>query len=156
MTMRDKGGDGSDDDNRVGYGKPPRAHRIAPGEVRNPYGRKGKPKPVDALAQTLAHRTTISIAGELKTVTIEEALHLVTASRALKGNDAAFREISIERRSRRPPGPPPMTLDELAVAEAQAERRRVVSAMLIATLERHAQRKRDKYELDSKPPNRAS
>lgn len=42
--------DEPDDDDRVGYKKPPKKHRIKEGEVRNPNGRRGKKKPSEKLA----------------------------------------------------------------------------------------------------------
>ena len=64
-----------DRDNRgdveVGYGRPPREHRIKEGETRNPWGRKGKP---GSKTDFMDRRIEICLDGKLLNVTRAEAL----------------------------------------------------------------------------------
>lgn len=119
----------------VGYGKPPLAGRIKPGEVRNRYGRKGKPLPGDPRVQALAHPVTAKIEGQKVQLRADVAMWTVTARKALAGDDAAFAMISQERLSRPEPGPMPPTAEEYAEAAAAAEAGEVLSSQITAGME---------------------
>ena len=94
--MPNYGKDRSDRQEAVGYRQPPRAHQIKPGEVRNRWGRKGKPRPeIDFLDEPFE----IRIDGRLIKTTRRLALdHALFNSAMTKGRVSNVKEL--ERRSR--------------------------------------------------------
>jgi len=85
-------------DQDVGYGRPPSKRRISRGEVRNPWGRAGKPKPpVDILDETLVLR----IDGAPRTLTRAAALDHFLFARAAKGDVRAVRLLQARSQARR-------------------------------------------------------
>ena len=81
----------------VGYGRPPARHRIRSGEVRNPYGRRGKPKPP---VPFLEQMVTIRVDGEPNRVTRGEALDFFLFGKAAKGDVRAIRHLEDRARQR--------------------------------------------------------
>lgn len=78
---------GNDPPRSRGYGQPPVEHRVRPGEVRNPYGRRGKPKPViDFLDETVSITT---VGGRLH-MTRQQALEHFLFARASRGDVRAI------------------------------------------------------------------
>ncbi len=75
----------------VGKGKPPKEHRIKPGEVRNPRGRPSKPK---IGSRTLGHfldeQVTIGSEHGPATFTKRELMYAQIANRAAKGEMRAI------------------------------------------------------------------
>ena len=75
----------------VGKGKPPKEHRIKPGEVRNPRGRPSKPK---VGSRTLGHfldeQVTIGSEHGPATFTKRELMYAQIANRAAKGEMRAI------------------------------------------------------------------
>lgn len=137
-----------------GYARPPEAGKIKPGEVRNRHGRNGKPKPGsdDPFEGAMAQRTTVTIAGVRRVVSAEQAMHLRHAAKAIEGNDASFRVLATERRSRRAAGPPPPTDDERAASAQEQKQREVLSARLIGLLQLGASlKKAGLLEIDEGP-----
>ena len=105
----------------VGFGKPPASGRIKPGEVRNKHGRNGKPAPPlpDPYQTAMAQQMAATINGVTRTISAEAAMYMRHTAKALEGNDAAFRTLAAEGRSRRGAGSPPPTAEELAAAAAE-------------------------------------
>ena len=102
-------------DEKVGYGRPPSKRRIGKGEVRNPWGRAGKPKPpVDFLDESLALR----IDGEPRTLTRAEALDHFLFAKAAKGDVRAVQLLQARSHARRQsaatPGDTELSADEQA------------------------------------------
>ena len=107
----------------VGYGRPPQRHQVKPGEVRNPWGRRGKPKPpVDFLDETLVLR----IDGEPRTVTRAEALDHFLFAKAAKGDVRATQRLEARAQARRQSAAVPedaeLTTDEQAAFERYLRR----------------------------------
>jgi len=77
-----------DDDDAVGYGKPPKQHRFKPGRSGNP---RGRPKSVDVaewedpLQKCLLAPMTVTINGKKKTMSTVDALIKAAVGRALGG-----------------------------------------------------------------------
>ncbi len=85
-------------DETVGYGRPPSKRRIGKGEIRNPWGRAGKPKPpVDFLDETLVLR----IDGEPRRLTRAEALDHFLFVKAAKGDVRAIQLLQVRSQARR-------------------------------------------------------
>ncbi len=82
----------------LGYGQPPSQHRIRDGEVRNPWGRRGKPKPpVDFLDEAFVVR----IDGVPRTLTRAEALDHFLFAKAAKGDVRAIQLLEARSQTRR-------------------------------------------------------
>lgn len=80
-------------DERVGYGKPPKAHRFKPGQSGNPKGRKKGVKNHETIVKELMQRTVpMPMRGKIKKISLREAIYLRIADDSLKGNikSAAF------------------------------------------------------------------
>lgn len=102
-------------DEKVGYGRPPPQRRIGKGEIRNPWGRSGKPKPpVDFLDQTLVLR----IDGVPQKLTRAEALDHFLFAKAAKGDVRAIQLLEVRSHARRQsaalPGDTVLSPDEQA------------------------------------------
>lgn len=81
---------------KVGYGRPPKQHAIKPGEVRNRWGRRGKPRPeVDFLDGYVL----VSVNGRLQKMTRSQALDEALFQKAMKGSVAATK--MLEQRAER-------------------------------------------------------
>src|SRR6185437_9114850 len=75
----------------VGYGRPPREHVIKKGEVRNPWGRPGKPKPeIDFLDECIS----ITVNGRQKKITRARALDEALFREAVRGSVSAAKHLS--------------------------------------------------------------
>ena len=94
--MTKDGDDRPDEIEAVGYRRPPVEHQIKPGEVRNQWGRKGKPRPkLDFLDEPFG----VCIDGEEVCTTRRLALdHALFNAALAKGRVSSVREL--ERRSR--------------------------------------------------------
>lgn len=80
----------------VGYRRPPKQHAIKPGEVRNRWGRRGKPRPeVDFLDGYVL----VSVNGRLQKMTRSQALDEALFQKAMKGSVAATK--MLEQRAER-------------------------------------------------------
>ncbi len=90
-----------DDDERVGYKRPPKHSRIQKGEVRNPYGRRGKNPPRKDKAQTdrdiigMLDNETVEYDG--RKITKREAELRVLHSKAIRGDIRAMKELEALR-----------------------------------------------------------
>ena len=85
----------ADEDAQVGYGRPPQQHRIKSKEVRNPRGRRGKPRPeVDFLDQPFE----LKMEGRVEKITRWQALDWALFKVAIEGKVSAIKEL--ERRYR--------------------------------------------------------
>ena len=81
----------------AGFGNPPRQHRIRAGEVRNPWRRKGKPRPeVDFLDEPVPTK----IDGKTLLLTRDQLLDHALFREGVKGNVSAIRELERRRRDR--------------------------------------------------------
>ena len=80
------------DNDEVGYGKPPKASQFKPGQSGNPNGRPRKPKDFDGiLDRELSQTIRITDSGESKTLTKREILVKTLINAALKGDRAALK-----------------------------------------------------------------
>ena len=76
-----------EDDEEVGYGKPPRAHRFKPGQSGNPSGRpKGTKNEETIMRELLGQKVSISHRGKIKRITLHEALYRRVLDDGLKGS----------------------------------------------------------------------
>jgi hypothetical protein len=82
----------------AGYGRPPPKHRIRDSEVRNPWGRRGKPKPPRDFLDELIE---IRVDGQPCKITRSEALDHFLFGRASKGDVRAIRLLEERARLRR-------------------------------------------------------
>jgi len=81
------------DDDKVGYGKPPRAYQFKPGQSGNPRGRPKGTKNESTMLEELLHRKVqIREGGRERKITVLEAMLRRFAEDSLKGNtkSAAF------------------------------------------------------------------
>ena len=103
--------DGGDDPTyKVGRGKPPLDTRIKVGETRNPWGRKGKPKPKVKPKPELAYQSfdkalsrqvkARQADGRTITMTAEEAIWARLINDALQGIPAAQRAVMAFQRDK--------------------------------------------------------
>ncbi len=75
------------DDERVGYGRPPKSGQFKPGQSGNPKGRpKGKPSLDDVVQKVLSRKIRMTENGTEKRVSALEAMLTVVAKRALRGD----------------------------------------------------------------------
>ena len=82
-----------DEDNSVGYGKPPKQHQFQPGQSGNPSGRprsrKATPSLVATLAQLMSREHWVVENGSRKKVTGSELFVTQLLRRSLSNNGAA-------------------------------------------------------------------
>ena len=82
------------DDHEVGYGRPPRHSRFAPGRSGNPRGRPRTDSLTGgAFARVMGRKIVVREGARKKRMTIVESLLTDLAQRALKGDRAAQREV---------------------------------------------------------------
>jgi hypothetical protein len=120
--------DSPPDDEEVGYGRPPPRHRIGSGEVRNPWGRRGKPRSaVDFLDETLVLR----IDGEPRTLTRAEALDHFLFAKAARGDVRAIQLLQARSQARRQSAAAPGDTDLSPEQQASFDRflRRAVAKL---------------------------
>lgn len=90
--------EGADPPRSVGYGNPPVDHRIQKGEVRNPHGRRGKPKPpVDFLDEMV----TLTVSGRQRQLTRREAIDHFLFNKAARGDVRAIAMLETRESQRR-------------------------------------------------------
>lgn len=78
--------DNHDDDDKGGYGKPPKHSRYKPGQSGNPRGRPKKTKDVTALIQAELDKTIpVKEAGRSRRITKREAIITQLVNRAIQG-----------------------------------------------------------------------
>ena len=79
--------DGGDDDDRVGYGRPPKHSRFKPGQSGNPRGRGKKRESLqDIVANVLFEKMEVRIGERTRKIANVNALMRTAVSRALKGD----------------------------------------------------------------------
>jgi uncharacterized protein DUF5681 len=106
MTSRDKPSEVTEEDNGIGYRRPPRASRFAKGRSGNPAGRprgRHREAPYEAV---LGQMVTIREGGTARQVTAAEAFLLQLTKRGVEGDGAAARvslDLIQEARNRNPP-----------------------------------------------------
>ena len=101
-----------EDDDSVGYGRPPRSTRFPKRTSGNTKGRpkkKGHELPFEAV---LGRMVTIRDGNATRDVTAEEALIMYVKRRAFEGNDAANAAIETIRRFREERYPPIAEVDQ--------------------------------------------
>ncbi|MGA3304001.1 MAG: DUF5681 domain-containing protein [Methylovirgula sp.] len=108
----------------VGYGRPPKEHAVKKGEVRNPWGRCGKPRPeLDFLDEYVA----VTINGSRRKVTRAQALDEALFREAMRGSVLAAKHL--ERRA-----------EKRRVERAQGAEKEVLSAEENEILDRFIER----------------
>jgi len=76
----------TDDEDVVGYGKPPRKHQFKKGVSGNPSGRRARSKSFDALLeQQLDKKVSLSLGGRKVKIPLRQAIVMKIASDALNG-----------------------------------------------------------------------
>ncbi|MCJ2011886.1 hypothetical protein [Methylobacterium sp. J-076] len=85
------------DDEKVGYGRPPSQFRIQPGETRNPWGRKGRPK---SREDFLDGKLSMRVDGRVVKVTRDEAIDHFLFEAASKRNVSAAKLLEQRRQAR--------------------------------------------------------
>ena len=76
-----------DENDSVGYGRPPRAHQFKPGQSGNPQGRpKGRKNEATMLDELLFQRIPVRQGGRDLRMTVIEAIFRRLAEDSLKGN----------------------------------------------------------------------
>ena len=88
---------GAPDEEAVGYGRPPSRTRIQEGQRRNPWGRKGRPKPQKDF---LDGKIEIRIDGKVVKVTRYEAIDHFLFEAASKRNVSAAKLLEQRRQGR--------------------------------------------------------
>ncbi|WP_267379174.1 MULTISPECIES: hypothetical protein [unclassified Sphingomonas] len=137
-------------DYTMGYARPPKHGQIKPGEVRNPWGPKGKPKAEapDPFEFATSQMTTVVLNGEKLTMTAEAAANIVAMQKAIAGDPRAMKNMQDERRARRRMGPPPKTADELLKDKEDLARRRQLTSSLTRVLEIAAHLRKNGIEIE--------
>lgn len=110
----------------VGKGKPPKEHRIKPGEVRNPRGRPPKSKVGSRdLDYFLNEQVTFPVDGKLLVFTKREFMYLQIANRAGKGEMRAIAVVlDHDRRKESGERSDPLMFDPLLTKELIEDMRR--------------------------------
>lgn len=76
-----------DEEEEVGYSKPPKAYRFKPGQSGNPTGRpKGVKNELTIIHELLSQKITINARGRVKRITLFEALYRRALDAGLKGD----------------------------------------------------------------------
>src|SRR5690348_13547983 len=131
MTKRKATG-GSGADYEVGYRRPPKSGQIKPGEVRNPFGRTGRPKhQQDLLLKVAEEEITANLNGQLVTMTQEEAAYRRLVLDFHQGKPIAMKLFMEHLSRRRPPLPLMPTAEDLAKEAAEIEEKRALAAKLV-------------------------
>jgi hypothetical protein len=93
------------EDEKVGYGRPPKASRFKKGQSGNPSGRpKKQPSFPELLEKELRASVNIQEGGHLRTITKKEAIVKGMTNKAMKGCHQARRDvINLEREFPAPP-----------------------------------------------------
>jgi hypothetical protein len=77
----------SDDEEDVGYGRPPRRTRFKPGQSGNPHGRpKGTRSTGTIVTGVLNRKVSLTAGGRQRQVPLKEAIIMRMADSALKGD----------------------------------------------------------------------
>src|SRR5690349_17919573 len=80
------------DDDKVGYGKPPKAHRFKKGQSGNPKGRpKGTRNLATMVRDALSETVIVNIDGKRKKVSKVEAAFIQQANKAAGGDPKAVK-----------------------------------------------------------------
>jgi hypothetical protein len=77
----------NDEDDRVGYGRPPKARRFTPGQSGNPSGRPKKPPSTNEAFDRIARKKITTSDG--RKVPMTDAIVLSQTKKALKGDNKA-------------------------------------------------------------------
>ena len=115
----------TDNEDDVGYGRPPRAHQFKPGHSGNPKGRpRGSKNEATMLFDLLYRKIPIREGGRTRKITVLEAILLRFTEDSLKGNtkSAAF---LLNRASLLAPGQPATNAlpdEDREILEAFAQR----------------------------------
>jgi hypothetical protein len=110
-----------EDDEEVGYGKPPKAHRFKPGQSGNPGGRpKGVKNESTIMRELLGQKVGISHRGKTKRITLHEALYRRVLEDGLKGSlkSIAFLLARHAHASADPAATDQLSPDDQAIIEA--------------------------------------
>lgn len=81
------------DDESVGYRKPPSHSRFRKGQSGNPAGRPRGAGAIDSVARTLRRKVTITVDGKREKVPVTDAVALQMMKQALAGHIGAGREV---------------------------------------------------------------
>jgi len=84
----------AEDDDEVGYGKPPKKHRFKKGQSGNPRGRPNGTKNLKTdLTEELGEQIALIEGGKKQRISKQRALIKSLVARAIKGNDRAAAKI---------------------------------------------------------------
>jgi hypothetical protein len=81
-------------DNKVGYGRPPEAHRFKPGESGNPNGRpKAKRNVWREITDILSEEVNLTVRGQERQLSLVAAVILKQCEKALDGNNRSAESV---------------------------------------------------------------
>ena len=83
----------SDDDYKVGYGKPPKATQFKKGQSGNPSGKKKPASLEDILKRVLAKQVTVTVDGNKQTLPMLEVIVQALVRKAATGDLAAIKTV---------------------------------------------------------------
>ena len=116
----------SDDDTKVGYGKPPRSTRWAKGQSGNPRGRaKGSRNLLTIMKEEAAKIIEIKENGQRKRLTKLEVVVRAQLNKAMQGDAAAFRQLLpllLNEDDQQPRQSAPLEGEDLEAFEASVKR----------------------------------
>jgi Family of unknown function (DUF5681) len=120
-----KNGTNERDEDKVGYGRPPKEHRFKPGQSGNPSGRrKGAKSEAAMLIEILSQKVTIRQRDKARKVPLLQAILLKSAEEALRGDlkATAFLLNRLAANQSEETRTPELSSDETEVMKAYAER----------------------------------
>jgi hypothetical protein len=110
---------------KVGYGRPPKAHRFKPGQSGNPSGRrKGAKSETAILREILSRKVTVRQGNKARRIPLLEAILLKSAEEALRGDLKAIAFLLNRLAATRSDetATPELSSDEAEVMKAYAKR----------------------------------
>jgi hypothetical protein len=96
----------TDDDEKCGFGRPPRRSRFKPGQSGNPKGRRKGTRNLRSDVTTLMNKlVTIHHDGKLRRVSLQEAMLLRMIEKSVGGDILQSSASTMQRRRNRIPSP---------------------------------------------------
>ena len=106
-----------DDEDAVGYGKPPKEHQFKKGQSGNPRGRpKQKRSLKDLVVAELDRTHEVTDKGRKRRVTGWQLAAAALVRKAYKGDTRAFQEVDAQTRPREADTNPPFLFDLRSLA----------------------------------------
>lgn len=126
----------NDDDDSVGYGRPPKAHRFEPGRSGNPKGRplKSRTTTEPVIQKVLRRKVEATVDGRKQRITVAEAIALQMVEQASRGKISALRFLMTAQAQVEAATPPeaPRSLEAEIVASLVVDMLEVVEVLVAA------------------------